>query len=374
MDERDAYLALNLIPQLTPRRLHALVERLGSAVAVWRAPAAQLVGVERITPSTAERIVAARAQVRPADELALAQRHGIQLITHGEASYPAALAAIHDPSLVLYLRGQLLPQDAVAVAIVGSRRASLYGLRTAERLAGELAERGVTVVSGLARGIDAAAHRGALRAGGRTLAVLGSGLLRLYPEEHAALAVEIAAAGAVLSEFPLETPPLRPNFPRRNRLISGLALGVVVVEAAARSGALITVACALEQGRDVFAVPGSVDASTSRGTNELLRDGARLVTSGEDIVDALALAAQAQPPPRRASRPSAHVSASAVPPSMTPDESTVLAQLSEAPQSADALAAACGWPAQRLLAVLTALELKRAAQRLPGQQFVKAAS
>ena len=367
MDEREAYLALNCIPQLGPRRIYALVERLGSAVAVWRAPAAHLTGVERITPSVAERIVAARAQVHPADELALAGRHGIRIITRGETAYPVALATIYDPPPVLYLQGQMLPQDAVAVAVVGSRRASLYGISTAERLAGELASRGVSVISGLARGIDAAAHRGALRAGGRTLAVLGSGLLRLYPEEHASLAAEIASAGAVISEFPLEIPPMRQHFPRRNRLISGLALGVVVVEAAARSGALITAEYALEQGRDVFAVPGTVDAPTSRGTNELLRDGARLVTSGEDIVEALGLAAQAQPAPPARPR-HAHTD---WPASMTPDETAVLTQLSDQPQTADALAVACGWPAQRLLAVLTGLELKHAAQRLSGQQFVR---
>ena len=370
MDERDAYVALNLIPLLGPRRIQALVERLGSAVAVWQAPAHRLVGVARITPETAQRIVEARVHVHPADELASAQRQGVTVLTRHDTAYPSSLAAIADPPPVLYVQGTLLAQDAVAVALVGSRRASPYGITTAERLAGELAERGVTVISGLARGVDAAAHRGALRAGGRTIAVLGSGLLRLYPEEHRPLAQQISASGAVLSEFPLDTPPLRQYFPQRNRVISGLSLGVVIVEAAVTSGALITADLALEQGRDVFAVPGTVDAVTSRGTNALLRDGARLVTSADDIVEALGLEQQLQRPSswRSPRRPSATASA----PALAVEETHLFQRLSDEPQSIDEIATVCAWPTARALAVLTGLELKRLVKRLPGQRYLKA--
>ena len=365
MDERDAYLALNLIPLLGPRRIQTLVARCGSAAAVWRSPAQRLIGAARITPEIAQCVVAARAQVDVAAELALAHRHGIAIITRADENYPASLATIVDPPPVLYMRGALRSQDAVAVAIVGSRYASPYGVTTAERLAGELAARGVAIISGLARGIDAAAHRGALRAGGRTLAVLGSGLLRLYPEEHEALAQQIAASGAVISEFPLDTPPLRQHFPRRNRLISGLALGVIVVEAAQRSGALITADLALEQGREVFAVPGTVDALTSRGTNALLRDGARWASSAEDVLEALAV---------ETATPSTMVSPSAqavAAPPLADEESQLFDRLSDEPQSIDELATACTWPTARALVALTNLELKRLVKRLPGQRYMR---
>ncbi len=294
-------------------------------------------------------------------ELALAQRHGACIITQADADYPAVLRLIPDPPAVLYLRGTLTAADAVAVALVGSRRASLYGLQSAERLAYELALRGVTVVSGLARGIDGAAHQGALNGSGRTLAVLGCGLSRIYPPEHDKLAEQVAAHGALISEYPMDAQPMPYNFPRRNRLISGLSQGVVVVEASHRSGALITADCALEQSREVFAVPGPMTSATSHGTHRLIKDGARLVTSVEDILAELGLS------PLEASLPP-----SAEPIRLPEAERKVFEALdARAPRYIDAIAHQSGVAMPELAAALLQLELKRLIQQLPGRQFIR---
>ena len=316
------------------------------------------------------------------EELALIERERVHLVTVVDADYPAALRTIHDPPPVLYVRGHLLPEDAAAVAIVGTRMATAHGLAVAERLGRELAAHGLTIVSGLARGIDSAAHRGALRAGGRTIAVLGSGLLRLFPPEHQALAAQIAEHGAVLSEFPLQMSPRRETFPQRNRVIAGLSLGTVVVEAPARSGALITASFALEQGREVFAVPGPAGAVGSQGPHQLLRDGARLAESAEDVLAELrgplaACVAQMtrdQPTPVAAA---AVPLAVAVPPAGTPrltaEEAPVYARLSTQPAAVEWLVAQTGAPPGRLLRVLLALELRGLIRQMPGQQFVRVA-
>lgn len=204
-----------------------------------------------------------------------------------DKGYPANLRYIFDPPQALYVSGSIVQEDNLAIAIVGSRRATYYGLKNAESLSFELATRGITIVSGLARGVDSAAHRAALKAGGRTIAVLGSGLNVIYPPENKELSEKITHSGAVISEFALDTPPYRVNFPRRNRIISGLSLGVIVVEAARKSGALITANCALEQGREVFALPGKIDSFTSSGTHSLIKQGAKLVESIEDVIEEL---------------------------------------------------------------------------------------
>ena len=216
------------------------------------------------------------------------QDREIQTVTLNGAGYPRLLAEIHAPPPVLYMKGTLLPEDEAAVAIVGTRGATPYGLEVAGVLAGELARSGITVVSGLAEGIDAAAHEGALKAGGRTIAVVGHGLDRVYPPQHATLAARVAESGCILSEFSAGMPPLKENFPRRNRIISGLSLGTVVVEAPVKSGALITARFAMEQGREVFAVPGPAFSRQSHGAHALLQDGAKLVCRVEDILEELA--------------------------------------------------------------------------------------
>ncbi len=217
----------------------------------------------------------------------LSKENKTRTLSFSDKGYPTNLKYIYDPPPTLYVKGNILPEDNIAIAIIGSRRATYYGLKNAENLSFELAAGGITIISGLARGVDSAAHRGALKAGGRTIAVLGSGLNIIYPPENEKLAREILQCGAVISEFPQGTAPLRQNFPRRNRIISGLSLGVVVVEAAKRSGALITANLALEQGREVFALPGKIDSFTSRGTHDLIKQGAKLVESAEDIIEEL---------------------------------------------------------------------------------------
>jgi DNA processing protein len=292
-----------------------------------------------------------------------AERCGARLVLAGEPAYPAQLAGVTAPPPYLFVRGALEPEDALAVAIVGSRRATAYGVGVAERLASELAARGVTIVSGLARGIDGAAHRGALQAGGRTLAVLGSGADVVYPPEHRRLAARVMERGALLSQFPMGTPALAHHFPARNRTIAGLALGTVVVEAAERSGALITAGHAGELGRDVFGVPGPVTADTSRGVHRLLQDGATLVQTWEDVVAELPEAW------RRCLRAPARAAAPAGAPDA--DEARLLALVGAEPVHIDRLIEGSGMPSGRAAALLVDLELKGWVRRAPGQRYLR---
>lgn len=286
-DDLLYWVALNMIPEVGPARIGILLERFGmDPAAVFRA-APEALSAAGLTA----RGTRALREFKPGEaerEIELAGRAGIDIVTRPDPRYPELLAHIPDPPPVLFTRGKLKTRDSRAVGIVGTRLCSPYGLVQATRFAGELAAAGFTVVSGLARGIDSAAHRGALMAKGRTIAVLGSGLLEMYPPENRRLAGEIATSGALISEFPLRTRPSRTTFPRRNRIVSGLSRALLVVEAAERSGALITAGLALEQNREVFALPGPVDRETSSGPNQLLREGAQPATAPEDIVEALA--------------------------------------------------------------------------------------
>ena len=268
-------LRLCLVSGVGPRIRKALLERFGTARAALAAAPSELRGVYGVGPKLVQKIAGADHEIDVEAEIALCREHGIDILTEANAAYPRALREIHDPPGVLFVRGQLKPNDALAVGIVGTRHGTQYGLRQAERLAGGLARAGLTIISGLARGIDAAAHRGAMAAGGRTIAVLASGVMNIYPPEHDKLAEEVVACGALVSESPPRSQPLAGTFPQRNRIISGLSLGVIVVEAADRSGALITARHAMEQGREVFAVPGNVDSRASRGCHQLIRDGAQ---------------------------------------------------------------------------------------------------
>ena len=365
LTRREQLLLLNAVPGIGSIHLRRLIEAFENLDRLWHASPEELQQVEGIGPVLAQHILAGcRDEATLQRELTLAKREGVTIVTPEDAAYPAALRTLPDPPLALYIRGSVIETDAVAVAMVGSRHASLYGLQCADRLSYELAGRGVTVVSGLARGIDAAAHQGALKAGGRTLAVLGSGLACLYPEEHAELAERIAQHGAVISEYPMTMRPLAHNFPRRNRLISGLSLGVVVVEATQRSGALITADCALEQGRDVFAVPGPMTAATSQGTHQLVKQGARLVTSVEDILEELRLV----PQPVSAAMTTSTESAIDVQAS----ERRILACLSsDGSRSIDAIVDDSGLTLPEVSSTLLHLELKQVIRQLPGKQFVR---
>jgi DNA processing protein len=301
-----------------------------------------------------------------------------KLIAIADDGYPAWLRAIADPPAVLYCDGQIEPRDRQAIAIVGARQATPYGLRATETLARELSGAGFTIVSGLARGIDAAAHRAALEAGGRTIAVLGCGLDVNYPPGHTSLHAEIAGSGAVLTEFAPGTPPWASNFPRRNRIISGLSLGVVVVEAAEDSGSLITARLALEQGREVFAVPGSIDAPLSRGPHGLLKQGAKLVETVDDIVEELLPQLEL---PLTLPSPLTHCSRRAMGapgegkfsdlPCLSEVEQVVLAVMSRDPLHLDDLTERSGLTPAGVAGILLGLELKDVVRQLPGQRYVR---
>jgi DNA processing protein len=285
--ETAFWLAISRVPYIGPARIERLLQTFGSLSAAWSAPQEELrVALE---PRSLSELLTARSRIDPAGELERLSRQGITVVHPGHPSYPRLLAEISGRPSILYVRGELAPADDVSVAIVGTRRATPYGRQAAERIAAELAQAGITVVSGLARGVDAAAHRAALEAGGRTIAVLGSGPDVIYPAEHRRLAEQILESGAILSELPPGAKPDAQNFPARNRIVSGMTLGTLIIEAPLRSGALITASFAGDQGREVFVIPGSIFAQTAEGTNALLRDGARLVRDGADILEDLGL-------------------------------------------------------------------------------------
>lgn len=363
------WLMLRAIPGVGDAILLKLVQAMGSPDAVLSATAA---GLEDIgcRPSLIEAIhhgPDANAVTELDRELAALQDRQITVLTYLDPQYPAPLKTIPDPPPLLYLQGTLLESDRYAVAIVGTRKVSSAGRVLAEELASELAGMGFTVVSGLARGVDAAAHRGALAGKGRTLAVMGCGLDRTYPADHGSLRAQIERQGAVLSELPLGSAPHSYHFPRRNRIISGLSLGVVVTEAAVESGSLITARLAGEQGREVFAVPGFVKAENSRGPNSLLKDGARLVESAQDILDELLPQLDTAFRERLGNR--ARVPRPAM--QLGTEEAIVYDALSVLPQSVDDVIRRSGLPAAQVAALLLSLELKNCVRQLPGNEYVR---
>ncbi|MCX8039616.1 MAG: DNA-processing protein DprA [Planctomycetota bacterium] len=359
--EREALLKLALIPGLGPLLAARLQAAFGSYHAIFTQRMDALQAVEGIGPERARRLCDPRLDERLRAELAEAAAAGVRIIVRGDPEWPKDLACLPDPPLALWVQGELLPQDRLAVAVVGPRRATAYGHRTAQRLAGGLARLGATIVSGLARGIDTAAHEAALAAGGRTIAVLGSGIAYCYPTENRPLAARIAAGhGAVISELPLSMPPNPGTFPRRNRLVAALSLATLVVEAGATSGALITARLAAELGKHVFAVPGPIDRPEHVGANRLIRDGAVLVTGVEDIVQELApLATLARlSPPPAVEEGAQH--------SLSSRERSLWQLLGDEPLAIDDLVQRTGWPASAVSATLLSLELKRLARRVPG--------
>ncbi len=282
MDTFESLISLNLIGHIGSVALEKLLKVFNKPEDIFKANKQDLINT--VGEKLAESIISFEPKCLKND-LSLAKRTGIRIITILDQDYPQILKEIPGPPIVLYVLGSITKEDDLAIGIVGSRHASFYGLSSTEKFAYELSVRKVTIVSGLARGIDTCAHKAALKAGGRTIAVIGSGLSNIYPEENKDLVEKIALNGAVVSEFPMETAPLPQNFPRRNRIISGLSKGILVTEAARNSGALITADFALEQGREVFALPGRIDANNSLGTNKLLKQGAKLVTCCEDILE-----------------------------------------------------------------------------------------
>ncbi|MGH7322067.1 MAG: DNA-processing protein DprA [Candidatus Rokuibacteriota bacterium] len=363
MDERWAWVTLALVPGVgwNAGRYQQLLD-VGSPAELFRSSRRALAA--RVGEDLAAAVKGLDATEVTARQRAAAEQSGAQLVTLHDREYPAALKGIPLPPPFLFVRGTLVREDGLSIAIVGSRRPTGYGLKTAERLAGDLAVRGVTVVSGFARGVDTASHQGALAEGGRTIAVLGSGVDVVYPSENRRLVGDVLKAGALISQFPMGTAPLPPHFPIRNRVIAGLTLGTVVVEAAEKSGALITARFAGELGREVYAVPGNVSSVVSQGANRLIQDGAKLVRDWQDVVSewpttwrrALRQVGIA-PPPAEAKVPGL--------------EGHVLPLLGDEPVAIDTVIEASGLSPGDVAASLMTLELRGLVRQLPGQRYIR---
>lgn len=369
LDDPDASLLarmrLHLIPGVGPIMQQRLLESFGCAEKVFEMSAAVLREIEGIGPKLAQAIVEAKTSDDAQRELKRCQDAGVSILCPELPGYPQSLLTIPDPPQVLFAKGDILPRDKLALAIVGSRRCTVYGKQQAEKLAKELAMAGVTIVSGLARGIDAAAHRGALAAGGRTIAVLGTGLGNIYPEEHQELALAITKSGSVISESRLDQHPSPGLFPQRNRIISGLSIGVLIVEANRHSGALHTARHAMEQGREVMAIPGRIDSLASDGCHDLIRDGATLIRHADDVLKSLGpLMVPVQIGSNQEVRSARELS-------LSEQELTVLNLVTSEPQHLDELLRKTALDASRVLGTLTVLEMKRLVRRMPGGYLVR---
>ncbi len=390
MNEEDLrhLLALTCIDDMGPVTINGLLRRFESARHIFRASFSDLAAMAGVSTGLASRINGFDDWKRVDEELERARRMGTALIAADDDRYPPLLRHIYDYPPLLYLKGALEKND-INVALVGSRRATAQGRFTCDRLSRDLASAGVTVVSGGARGIDSAAHQGALAAGGRTIAVMGCGIDVAYPPENEALFEKIAARGALISEYPLGTLPLPHHFPRRNRIISGMSYGIVVVEAAEKSGSLITARMALEQGRDVFAIPGSIESHSSRGTNSLIKSGARLVQDSDDIINEIrpqverilpsSMSPEGNPSetPDIPERPESAFPEQAAPPAEKPqahtateDQQAILNLLGTDPVHLDQLVSRTDESINRLLDLLLSLEMTGRIRQLPGRYFV----
>ncbi len=373
MTDTEACIALNMVPGMGPVRLRALLETFETPQRILTAGRAALRAVKGVGQETADAIASWESSVDLAAELKRIADAGAKVITMNSPEYPGALRTIHNPPIVLYVWGDLRPTDAHAIGVVGSRNVTHYGTETAKKISYQIAFAGYAIISGLARGIDTAAHQGALAAKGRTIAVLGSGLSQLYPPENLGLAEKIAESGAVVSEYPMERPADRQTFPYRNRIVAGWGRGLLVVEAGLNSGALITANQAVEQGRTVFAVPGQIDRPTSAGTNRLIQQGARLVTSADDILDELGTLI-----PRGTSGSSPQKtthSASTDPaarPALSHDETLLVTALEVGELTLDQLSEATRLPLGKISGTLLGLEMKRLIRALPGHRYERA--
>lgn len=358
-------LALSLVTGVGPRLQAALLERFGTPRSVLQQNAASLLTVPGIGPQLAASLTEPDLRSNAEAVLAECRRLNVDLLCGEHPEFPGRLREICDAPSLIYRRGTILPQDNLAIAIVGSRRCTTYGRRQADRLAGTLARAGFTIVSGLARGIDAAAHRAALNAGGRTIAVLASGVRDIYPPEHLELAEEISHRGAIISEMPLDQKPRPGLFPQRNRIISGLCLGVIVVEATRNSGALYTARHAMEQGREVFALPGNADSFASEGCHDLIRDGVTLIRHADDVLAELGPLAT---PLVSADGSRIHHPRELV---LNDLESEILNLISGSPTHVDEILRTARMDPSRVLATLTVLEMRRFIRRLPGCLLVR---
>ena len=356
-DPRRFWVGFNLVKGIGAVRFHTLLESFGDAASAWQASPEALIAAG-ISQKITANLVKMRAQIDLEQIWAKIQAAGIQVMTWEDEAYPHYLREIDQPPPVLYLLGSFVPDDDWAVAIVGTRRITSYGRQVAEELASTLAHSGVTIVSGLARGVDAVAHQAALNAGGRTLAVLGSGVDRIYPPEHRKLAERIVTQGALISDYAPGTPPDASNFPPRDRIISGLTRAIVVVEAGLDSGALITASFAAEQGREVFAVPGNINAPQSQGANRLIRDGAQPLLSPQDILEFLNINMATE---QRAARTALPADA---------NEVQLLKVLGHQPLHVDDIRSQTGMPIEKVTSTLALMELKGMVRQVGGMHYV----
>jgi len=361
MTEEEAYIALNMVRGVGPVRVRRLLGVFGSPARILHASERELAAVDGIGGDVAASIRDWESQADLVEELRLVKEAGARVVTRAGAEYPALLREIHDPPIVLYVWGELRESDCHAIGVVGTRKPSHYAAECAKKLSYQLASAGVTVVSGLARGIDTAAHQGALAAKGRTIAVIGSGLCSIYPPENGALAERIASgSGAVVTEFSMQVRADRQTFPMRNRIISGCSFGLLVVEAGGRSGALISANQAGEQGRSIYAVPGRIDQPGAFGSNRLIQQGAKLVMSASDILDDMGMLFAEQP---------ALIPVPA--PELAGNEAAIYGAFSDGETSVDEIVARSGLPTSVVSSTLLALEMKKLVRQRPGSRFVK---
>ena len=368
VEDLKPWILLNLVPGLGPRLTKALLEKFHSPEAVINASAQDLAQVPHLGFNAATKLFDSFKKYKTDQEIASMRIHGVKAIVINKSDYPSSLKSIWDPPPILFLKGEILPCDDKSIAIVGSRSCTEYGKRMARKLAKGLALAGYTIVSGLARGIDAEAHRGALEASGRTIAVLAGGLSKIYPPEHAGLAADITGKGAILSEAPMLQAPLPGMFPARNRIISGLSKAIILVEAAEKSGALVTAVHASEQGRPVLALPGSVESSASGGTNSLIRKGAVLIRDVDDVLQELkdwapSFSQKLLPGIEEAEK------SSKIPDNLDEAEAQIWQALSENECNLDELIRASGQSAGIVAGKLLGMEMKRIIKRLPGSRF-----
>ena len=400
-NETISLIHLNLIQGVGLKTVQVLRDVFGNTERALQAAPDELRKIDRLSPAVCDLLIHKPVLYPIERELELIHKYGCQVVTLYDAAYPPHLKEIDTPPVLLYVKGELTPEDTLSISLVGSRNAKDYGRKVSYQLSYQLAQRGVTVISGLARGIDTSAHRGALEAGGRTIAVMGNGLSVVYPATNSDLAEKIEASGALISEFPMAAKPMPRNFPRRNRIISGLTLGTVVVEASNRSGALITARLAAEQNREVFAVPGEIFSELSTGTHRLINDGAKLINTVDDLLNELPpyvlnqIQSQASPGPDMETVPTQASSveksdtksvrpqptpearqplSTPPPPDLTPDEKTIFEAIEVPSSHIDTIVRTTQLPISQVSSVLLMLELKGVVQQLPGKQFAKAGS
>lgn len=372
MTSLEALVALNMLPKIGPVKVRRLLDAFGTPEAILRSGKDLLMRVDGIGPETAGILVDWRARADPAAEIREAESRGLRIITREDADFPSPLREAYDAPLLLYVWGTLAPCDKHAIGIVGSRRSSHYGAAATKKLGYQLAQAGFTIISGLARGIDTAAHEAALAANARTIAVIGSGLGKLYPPENFALAERIAAGnGAVVSEFPLSTPPDKRTFPMRNRIVAAWSRALLVVECPAWSGSLITANLATEYGRPVFAVPGPIDKPGSAGCNQLIRDGATLVYDASHILDDLGELPFSSSPQASGSGEAAVEEVPSDAPALPAEEAAVLAAVSDAETSVDHIIGRSGLSAHVVTATLLKLEIRKLVRAFPGFRYAR---